>query len=96
MYKIIDKFIRLWRKPPPKPVVTRRIVDTDSIRARLKALSWTILEIPIKRNHPDPAERKVVRWKLVATKGEKSMEVTGPNIDEAFKQLGMTLGVIAR
>jgi hypothetical protein len=33
---------------------------------------------------------------LVATKGEKSMEVTGPDIDEAFKQLGMTLGVIAK
>ena len=93
----------LWR--PRKPEVQileyphnriRRKVDIDSIRARIQGLGWKILEVPIKRSNPDPALRTILKWKVVATKGQKSCEVTGLTIDEALKNLGETLGAIAK
>ncbi len=55
-----------------------------------------MLEVPVKRNHPDPAQRTVLRWKIVATKGEQSLETSGVTIDDALKNIGLSLGVIAR
>lgn len=71
-------------------------MDTQAIRTRITTLGWRLREIPIKRNHPDVNERKVIQWKLVAMKGDKSIEVGGPTIDEAMKTIGKTLGVIPR
>jgi hypothetical protein len=78
---------------PPKPV-TRRKVDTNTIRTRLSTLGWKLREIPIRRNSPDSNQRVVLLWKVIAVKGEKSVEVGGPTIDEAMKTIGKTLGVI--
>jgi hypothetical protein len=80
--------------PPPRPI--RRKVDTEAIRARINTLGWKLREIPIKKSNPDPALRTILQWKIVAVKGEKSIEVAGPNIDEAMKTIGKTLGVIPR
>lgn len=74
----------------------RRNVDTNTIRARIKGLGWRVLEVPIKRNNPDPSLRTILKWKVVATKGESSCEVTGQTIDDAIKNLGMTLGAVPR
>ena len=71
-------------------------MDTQSIRVRLETLGWTVLELPVRTSSPDPQQRKVVRWKLIAQKGEKSLQVEGQTKDDAMKNLGINLGVIAR
>ncbi len=71
-------------------------VDNDSIRARLKAQGWNLLEIPIRKRNPDSGELQISRWKIVATKGERSYEVGGPTIDEALTSVGISLGVISK
>ena len=77
--------------PPAYPHNTiRRIVDTDTIRQRLNAQGWIIRELPIRR------DQTVARWKLVAIKGEKTVEVQGTTLESAFDIIGKTLGVIAR
>lgn len=71
-------------------------MDTNSIRARIQGLGWKLLEVPIKKSNPDPSLRTILKWKVIATKGSNSCEVTGITIDEALKNLGTTLGAIAR
>jgi hypothetical protein len=71
-------------------------VDTNAIRARIQAQGWTIRELPIKRHSPNLEERIVMQWKLIAFRGEKSLEVGGKTIDEAMKNIGMALGVIPK
>lgn len=80
--------------PPPQPV--RRTVDTETIRLRLTSQGWRIIERPIKKSDPDPAKRLVVRWRLVALKGDKSLEISGSTIDDAMRNLGQTLGVVSK
>lgn len=63
-------------------------MDTDSIRARLKGLGWQLLEVPIKK------QNKVARWKVVASRGEKSLEAGGDTLEEALNSVGRSLGVI--
>lgn len=74
----------------------RRIVDNEAIRGRIQAQGWRLLEIPIKKNTPNKDERVVARWKIVASRGEKSIEVGGATIEEALANIGKTLGVITR
>ena len=74
----------------------RKKVDTNTIRARIATQGWKLLEVPMKKSNPDPALRTVLKWRIVASKGERTCEVTGPTIDDAIKNLGMTLGVIGR
>lgn len=69
-------------------------MDSNSIRTRIKGLGWHLHEIPVRRNHPDIKERVIINWKIVAVKGEKSIEVGGSSIDEAMKNIGTSLGVI--
>lgn len=71
-------------------------MDTNAIRTRITTQGWKLLELPIKKNSPIPEERVVARWKLVATKGGKSIEVGGATIDEAMRNVGQLLGVVAR
>ena len=88
------KFFKKKQQETNKP--RRKKVDNDSIRARIKSQGWNLLEIPIKRNDPKTNQTSVARWKVVATKGVKSFEVGGKNIDEALKNIGITLGVISK
>ena len=71
-------------------------MDTQGIRTRIDSLGWRIREIPIRKSSPIPEERQIVSYRLIAGRGDRSVEVSGPTIDEAFKTLGKTLGVIAR
>lgn len=84
------------KKPQPIPQPIRRIVDTQSIRNRIGSLGWQVREIPVRKSSSNPDERQVVSFRLIAGRGERSIEVTGKDINEAFKTLGMTLGVIPR
>jgi len=68
----------------------RKIVDTNSIRERLNGLGWHVLEIPIKK------QNTVARWKVVASRGEKSLEAGGLTLEEAMNNVGENLGVIPR
>lgn len=74
----------------------RKNMDINSIRSRINQQGWQILEIPIKKNSPDPSLRIIARWKIVASKGSKTCEVGGLTIEEALKNLGVTLGVISK
>lgn len=84
------------KKEQPVPQPVRRKVDTQGIRARIGSQGWRVREIPIRKSSPNPEERQVVSYRLIAGRGERSIEVNGPTIDEAFKTLGVTLGVIPR
>jgi len=95
------KFNKMWdwlrfKKPQPIPQPIRRIVDTQSIRNRIESLGWKVREIPVRKSSSNPEERQVVSFRLIAGRGERSIEVTGKDINEAFKTLGTTLGVIPR
>jgi len=84
------------KKEQPIPQPVRRTVDTQDIRVRIGSQGWRVREIPIRKSSLDPEERQVISFRLIAGRGDRSVEVSGPNIDEAFKTLGKTLGVIAR
>ena len=71
-------------------------MDTETIRTRISVQGWKLREIPIRKSSPDPAKRLIVQWRITAFKGEKSLEVSGPTIDDAIKTIGQTLGVIPR
>lgn len=64
-------------------------MDIETIRTRLKTQGWKIREIPIRK------QDTIVRWKLIATKGEKSYDVGGTTLQDAMEMLGKTLGAIA-
>jgi hypothetical protein len=91
---------RFWGRKPEIPEHPhnriRRKVDTNSIRARLNGLGWKLMELPIRKSDPDANQRTVVQWKIIAVKGEQSIELRGPTLDEAMTNVGRTLGVIAQ
>ena len=100
MVQILQWIRRLWEKEPEVPHPhnrIRRTVDTDvnTIKNRLANLGFQVKEIPIRRNHPDVDQRTVLHWKVIAVKGEQSYEMVAPNLDEAIKNMGKSLGVIA-
>lgn len=71
-------------------------MDNDAIRSRITTQGWKLLEIPIRKNTPDKNQRVIARWKIIASRGEKSLEVGGNTIDEALRNIGVTLGVIPK
>lgn len=71
-------------------------MDTTAIRARIKTQGWTLKELPIRRTVPGSKEKQIAQWKIIAYKGEKSVETSGTTIDDAVKNIGITLGVIAK
>jgi len=91
---VISWFKRFWSAKEEIPLYPhnqiRRKVDTDSIRARLNGLGWQLLELPIKK------QNTIARWRVVASKGEKSLEAGGQTLDEAMTNVGQSLGVIPR
>ena len=97
MLKWLKKF---WCSKKPQPEhpynFKRRTVDANNIQARLEGLGWKVIELPIKKNDPDPGKRIVTKWKLIAAKGVRSYEVSGKTRDEAMRNLGSTLGVIPK
>lgn len=98
MWKWILDF---WKPCEPKTLehphnLIRKKVDINSIRARIKGLGWNLLEVPVKKSNPDPDKRTIMKWKLVAVKGQSSYEVTGTTLEEAMDSIGKTLGVISK
>jgi len=93
-WKIWEKFLR--KKYPHERSPGRRKVDTNTIRTRLNNLGWTVKELPIREKHAGAGPHQVVMWKLIAVKGERSLEVSGRNIDEAMSSLGQSMGVVPR
>ena len=93
MWKIWEKFLR---KPYPHEHPIRRTVDTNTIRTRLSHLGWAVKELPIRQKHAGAGPHEVVMWKLIAIKGERSLEVSGRSLDEAMLNLGQSMGVVGR
>ena len=62
-------------------------MDTNTIRARLSSLGWAVKELPIREKHAGAGPHKVVMWKLIAIKGERSLEISGKSLDEAMTNL---------
>ena len=73
---------------------TRLNVDADVIRTRLQNLGWNVKELPIREKFAGGGAHKVIMWKLVAIKGDKSFEVAGKTLPEAMTNLGRSLGVV--
>lgn len=69
-------------------------MDSNSIKARITGLGWQLKEIPVKRSSPDVSERTILHYKVIAFKGERSLEATGTTLDEAVGAIGTQLGVI--
>lgn len=65
-------------------------MEPDIVRDRLKAQGWKVIEIPVHKNN------EIVKWKLIAVKGEKSYDVYGKTIEETMLNLGKVLGVVSR
>jgi hypothetical protein len=76
--------------------VGRKKVNNEAIRLRIKAQGWNLLEVPIKKVDPKTSKPFIARWKIVATKNQRSIEVGGRDIDEALNNIGKTLGVISK
>lgn len=100
MFKLFRNFLNKYfaksQKGHPHSYKQRRKVDNEAIRARIKTQGWNLLEVPIKKRDPKTGNALVARWKIVATRGTKSLEVGGSDIDEALKNIGMVLGVISK
>lgn len=79
----------------PHVTLGRRKLDTNEIRNRLQTMGWETKELPIRRASKEHIV-EVVRWKLIGIKGEKSIEVAGSTLDEAMKNLGVSLGAIPK
>ena len=71
-------------------------MDTQAIRNRIKTQGWQLRELPIQRTCPETQVKKVAQWKIIAFKGQKSVETSGTTIDDAIKNIGRTLGVIPK
>jgi hypothetical protein len=95
-FRFILKKIGFAKKESENCTPQRRKVDNEAIRARIKTQGWSLLEIPIKRKDPKTGNSVVARWKIVANKGQKSIEVGGLDINEALRNIGLALGVIGK
>jgi len=69
-------------------------MDADVIRTRLANLGWNVKELPIREKFAGSGAHKVIMWKLVAIKGDRSFEVAGKTLPEAMTNLGRSLGVV--
>jgi hypothetical protein len=94
------KWLCFWRKKkiekehPHNQI--RRNVDINSIRARINGIGWKLREIPVRKSNIDPEKRTLQQWRLIASKGEKSIDVSAVTLDEAMKKMGINLGVISK
>lgn len=80
-----------------EPLQTRRKrVNIDSIKERINKLNWYVQQIPIRKGSLKPEERVIKSWKLIAIKPDKSVQVDGSTLDEAYKNLGIALGVVSK
>ena len=71
-------------------------MDSSAIRARINGVGWSLKELPIVRNNPTTNQKQILQWKLIAFKGERSIEITGATLDDAMKSIGKALGVISQ
>lgn len=71
-------------------------MDTNAIRSRIKGIGWQIKEIPVRRHNQKTHETYIAEWRLTAHNGSHSIQATGPDIDEAMKNIGKLLGVIPK
>lgn len=71
-------------------------MNIDSIRARLKAQGWNLLEVPIKKRNQKTNQLFIASWKVVANKNDKSIEIRGNTIDQALNNIGKILGVVSK
>ena len=81
---------KIWPKKRPRAlqkraVPRRRIVDTESIRARIQGVGWQLLEVPVRRRETQTQEVYIAEWRLTASRGYQSLQASGPDIDEAMK-----------
>jgi hypothetical protein len=99
MIKYFSFLIKFFKKEKNKKinlVKKRKKVDNESIRLRIESLGWKLIEIPIKSKDPKNKKTFISKWKIIASRNDKSLEVGGKDINEALKNIGITLGVISK
>lgn len=93
MVQILEWIKKLWKGKEPSVLHPhnriRRKVDSATIKARLTGLGWSVNELPIRSG------QEIRQWKVVAVKNDHSYQVTGKTLDEAIKNIGLTLGVVS-
>lgn len=83
------RFFRKKVTKLPHELIERKKLDSDKIKLRLHNLGWVVREIPVRK------QQTIAAWRLIAMRGDKSVDVSGKTIDESFNILGKTLGVIS-
>jgi len=61
--------------------------DVEVLRAGVRKLNFHVKELPIRRG------QDILRWRLIASRGEKSFTVEANNLLAAFQNLGLLLGL---
>lgn len=93
-WKFWKKFLR--KSYPHEQIPGRRKVDTNTIRTRISNLGWDVKELPIRSKHAGAGPHEIIMWKLIAVRGERSLEISGKSLEEAMANLGQSMGVIPR
>mgnify|MGYP000973184407 CR=1 FL=1 len=63
-------------------------VTMEDIRIRLQSLGWHIREIPIKSGST------IASWRIIASRGDKSISLDGTTLSESLNRIGLMLGVV--
>lgn len=61
--------------------------EVEKLRTKIRLASFKVQELPIRRG------QEIIRWRLIASKHEKSYTVEGESLLGAFQNLGLMLGL---
>jgi len=84
-----QKLVRLFRKPEAPVVQIKKEVnymeEVEKLRTLIKSLAFRIQEIPIRNG------QEIIRWRVIASKGDQSVNVEKKTLQESFETLVLML-----
>jgi hypothetical protein len=66
----------------------------EDIEARLACIGWKTRQLPVSGG--GLSDRKIIRWKVIGFKGDKTIQVEGKTLEEAMNNLGRILGLVPK
>jgi hypothetical protein len=64
----------------------------EYLRDRILKSGWNLRELPIRTGGSDSAEIRA--WKMIAVKGDRSVQLEGKTLEIAIESICKTLGLI--